>query len=352
MGIYPFDHTVFDDAKAVVTNLASYDRDKWAEAFSAVAVRYEEAGLQAENNCAGDEAKANFLHAYSFYRMARFPTTNSDGKLTAYRKSQELFLKAARYFEVPVEQVEMPFHGREGEGDRVIAYMRVPTSAEPLPLLLVSGGIDTFKEDSQEEDVLEQGIATLSIDIPGVGDAPVVGSIDAERLWDAIFDWVGTRHEIDPRRVGYWGSSTGGYWAVKVAHTHRDHLAAVVSQGGCVHHAFESEWIEKAQLGDYPFELAETLAFAFGRSTFEEWVEYAPQLSLLRQGILDQPCAPLLLVNGLHDSVFPIQDYYLMLEHGDPKTARFFDAPHMGYTRDTRSIILNWLTQLLKTSMR
>jgi esterase FrsA len=260
-------------AKTVVTNLTSYDRDEWASAFSAVAARYEAAGQQAEKHGAEDEAKANYLRAYSFYRMARFPTTNSDGKRVAYCKSQELFLNAARYFEVPVERVELPFLGREGEGDRVIAYLRVPKSAEPLPLLLVSGGIDTFKEDSQEEDVLGPGIATLSIGIPGVGDSPLVGSADAERLFDAIFDWVGTRHEIDLTRVGYWGSSTGGYWAVKVAHTHRKRLAAVVSQGGCTHFAFEADWIEKAQWGDYPFELAETLAFAFGRSTLDEWVE-------------------------------------------------------------------------------
>ena len=53
-------------------------------------------------------------------------------------------------------------------------------------------------------------------------------------------------------------------------------------------------------------------------SGYEEWVEYAPKLSLLRQGILDKPSAPLLLVNGLYDSVIPIKDCYLLFEHGSP----------------------------------
>jgi len=345
MGIYPFDYTVYEDAKATVTGLSSYNRDEWATAFSAVAARYEDAGTVAERRGSVEEAKSNYLHAYSFYRMARFPTTNSEGKLRAYRKSQDLLFKAARFFELPVERVELPFHGRTGEGDHVVAHVQLPTRAGPNPVLIVSGGIDTFKEDTWEEDVLARGIATLAINIPGVGDAPLSGSEDAERMFDAIFDWIRTRSELDANRIGYWGSSTGGYWAIKVAHTHRRHLAAVVSQGGCVHYAFESDWIEKAQWGDYPFELAETLAFAFGRSTFEEWVDYAPRLSLLRQEILDQPCTKLLLINGIHDSVFPIQDYYLVLEHGGPKTARFFDAPHMGYTRDTRRIILDWISE-------
>ena len=291
------------------------------------------------------KAKENFLRAYGYYRMARYPTTNSPGKIAAYRKSQKLFFKAARYFDIPVERVEIPFPNRAGEGDKIVAYLRVPPSDQPSPLILVSGGVDTFKEDSLEDEVLALGIATLAIDIPGVGDAPIVGSIDAERFFGAILDWVPGQVELDAKRIGYWGGSMGGYWAVKIAHTYRDRLACVVSQGGCVHHAFESDWIEKSQWGDYPFELAETLAHAFGRTTIEEWVELAPQLSLLSQGVLDLSCAPLLLINGIHDSVFPIEDYYLVLRHGSPKAARFFDAPHMGYTKDTLSILMTWISE-------
>ena len=82
-------------------------------------------------------------------------------------------------------------------------------------------------------------------------------------------------------------------------------------------------------------------------SGYDEWVEYAPKLSLLKQGIIDKPSAPLLLVNGIHDSVFPITDYYLLFEHGNPKCARFFDAGHMGFTRDTFATILNWIYEKL-----
>jgi len=74
---------------------------------------------------------------------------------------------------------------------------------------------------------------------------------------------------------------------------------------------------------------------------------YAPKLSLLKQGILDKPCAPLLLINGIHDSVFPIQDYYLLLEHGSPKSARFYEAGHMGFTKDTFETIMNWISERL-----
>jgi esterase FrsA len=143
------------------------------------------------------------------------------------------------------------------------------------------------------------------------------------------------------------GGSTGGYWATKVAHAHRGRIRAAVNHGGPAHYAFAEEWIIKAQRGEYPFELAETLACAFGRSSAEEWVEYSPRLSLLDQGILNLSCAPLLCVNGVNDSVFPIADMYLLLEHGDPKTARFFPGGHMGGS-GAQGVILSWLKENLR----
>ena len=120
-----------------------------------------------------------------------------------------------------------------------------------------------------------------------------------------------------------------------------------MDHGGCAHYAFQPDWIEKGQHGEYAYELAETLAYAFGRNSFEEWVEYAPRLSLLSQGILDQPCAPLLVVNGLNDSTFPISDSYILLEHGDPKSARFYPVGHMGITADTMPMILKWVARTI-----
>ncbi len=190
---------------------------------------------------------------------------------------------------------------------------------------------------------LAAGMATLAIDIPGTGDAPLVGSEDAERLWSDVFDWIEKCPDLDGHRIGMVGASTGGYWAAKVAHTHRNRIRAAINHGGMAHFAFTSEWIAKAQHGEYPFELHEALAMAFGLSTYEEWVEYSPKLSLLRQGILDQPCAPLLLINGINDTVFPIADMYLLLEHGSPKSARFFPTGHMGWAPETLPSMVRWL---------
>ena len=68
----------------------------------------------------------------------------------------------------------------------------------------------------------------------------------------------------------------------------------------------------------------------FGGETFEDYVAGCPELSLLDQGLLDEASAPLLLVNGRDDLQNSIDDIYLSLDHGDPKTVRVFDGGHMG----------------------
>jgi pimeloyl-ACP methyl ester carboxylesterase len=217
-------------------------------------------------------------------------------------------------------------------------------------VVLAWGGIDTFKEDLplRSDPYLRAGLATLALDMPGVGEAPVSGADDVRPMWDAVFDWIAAQPDLDPGRVGAVARSTGGYWATWLAHRYRERLRAAVNHGGPAHHAFTREWIERAQHGEYPFELAETLAAAWGRATLEEWVEYAPGLSLLTQGVLDEPCAPLLCVNGRDDSVFPIADTYLLLEHGSPKAARVYPGGHMGWTPETEPAICAWLSEQLR----
>ena len=342
----PFLYTIFDEVAPVIDGLRSVERDVWAKAFSALAAPHEERAAKAEAAGDAESARKEYLIAYDCYHLARYPTPNSPGKLAAYRKSQENFHQAARFFDPPLERVEMRFKGRAGEGTVSIGLLRKPKGASKPPVVVVWGGIDAFKEERASDPYLKAGLAPLAIDMPGVADAPLAGSENGERLWDAVFDFIASRSDLDASRVGIHGGSTGGYWATKVAHTHAMRLRAAVNQGGPAHFAFKKDWIIKAQRGEYPFELAESLACAFSRSTGEEWIEYAPKLSLLDQKILDQPCVPLLCVNGVNDSVFPIADMQLLLEHGNPKAARFYPGGHMG-GGNSQSVIIQWLKEKL-----
>ncbi|MPZ13076.1 MAG: alpha/beta hydrolase [Chloroflexi bacterium] len=344
----PFEACEYEVVDATLDRLTTLDRETWAATWSAVARPYEERAREAEARGDTETAMRNFRLAYGYFRVGRYTTTNSPGKRDAYRRSSEMFLKWGAHLVPPVERVEIPFPARPGEGSTIPAYLRAPASPRPAPVLVQWGGIDGFKEDRRDDNVLEVGLASLSMDMPGVGDSPIRGSADAERLFSAVFDWIANRPELDGSRVAIWGRSTGGYWAAKVAHIFPDRIRGAVDHGGCTHFAFTPDWIERSQDGEYAFELAETLAYAFGMSTFEDWVENAPRFSLLRQDVLDRPCAPLLLINGIHDTIFPIQDMYLLLEHGAPKTARLYNTGHMGHTPRTDSDILDFVTRVLR----
>jgi len=303
--------------------------------------------MAAERAGNADATARERRYAYGFYRVARYPAPTTPAKLDAYRRSQQWYLQLARSFDPPLQRVRIPFPGRPGEGQAIVADLRVPRTTARPPVVIAWGGIDSFKEERLTDSYLARGIATLAIDMPGTADAPIPGSLDAERLWDPIFDWLAARDDVDGHRVAVSGNSTGGYWALKLAHTRRDRIRAAVDHGGPAHHAFERAWIERSEEGEYPFELPETLAAAFGRRTREEWIEFAPELSLLRLGVLDGPCAPLLLVNGVDDSVFPIADMHLLLEHGDPKTIRLYPGGHMGNAPGVQEVIVDWVAMRL-----
>jgi esterase FrsA len=355
---YPFNFCPYEDAKRVVEQVIpvfATDPDAFTRGFLAAGEPHEAAARAAEVKGDAKAAQAAWLRAYGCYRMARFPCMKTDNQKAAYRESQAAVLAAAKYDAVPPERIEMPFKGRAGEGDKVVGYLRRPKGVTRPAVLVAWAGIDTFKEECLHRTApfFDAGLAVLMIDMPGTGDSPVRGSIDAERQWDAVFDWIAAQPGLDASRVGGWGGSFGGYWATKVAHTHADRFRAVISQGGGAHLAFSREQIERAQNNGLPWGQSESRGNAFGKASHAEWIEYAPSLSLLDQGVLDRDCTQLLCINGNQDPIVPIADYYLVLEHGRPKSARFVaNGVHMGRPNDgspdpTTGIMLDWMKRAL-----
>jgi dienelactone hydrolase len=69
-----------------------------------------------------------------------------------------------------------------------------------------------------------------------------------------VLDWIHQQDWVDRKKIVAWGVSCGGYYAMRIAHTHKDRLAGVVAHGGGCHHMFDPEWLEVASQMEYPFE--------------------------------------------------------------------------------------------------
>jgi acetyl esterase/lipase len=339
----PFLHADKTETEAALARLDSIESETWAAAWSGIGARWEEKAKSAEARGDAKLAKEAFLKAYGYYGIARHPFPNSPGKQQAYAKTRETYLAAARYFDIPVERITIPFDGKHG--NQIVGHLRFPKNL-PAPLVMHWGGIDNWKEErlTFAEAFVRAGWGCFVMDSPGTGECPMLAVPDAHRVHSAALDYLMKRPEVDAKKIAVVGASFGGYWSTKMAHVEHERLAAAVNWGGGVHYFFQPEWQEKSRNApSYLFDLIEARANLFGKKTFEELIAVMPALSLKTQGWLDKPCAPMLLVNGKDDKQVPIEDFYLLVEHGEPKAMRLFSGGHMGSSPDIFKTVLAWL---------
>jgi alpha/beta superfamily hydrolase len=350
----PFDHVRADEVAAVLEQLTSLDKEEWGTKWCKVGLAHEaKADAMAKQGAAAKTLAEEYDLAFGYCLIGRYPVPSSPAKKQAYDHALRMFRKAAKYFEVPLEVVEIPF-----EGKKIVAYLQVPKGTTRPPVVMYWGGVDVWKEDSQRNSSLmhKAGLATFLIDNVGTGESPVAfRDPNAERVFIAAMDYLKTRKDVDGTRVGVWGRSFGAYWVAKLAHLYPDRVKAGVFHGGNVHFGFQEEWLRPAltkNAANYllgPSSLFDSRSWVLGVQSLDEVYKVAPSLSLKDKGLLDKPSAPLFIVNGKLDDQAPIADSYLLMEHGSPKEVLIVpDGGHMGVKAGVNPDILattiaNWL---------
>jgi len=355
--INPFERVRKADVDQVLKHLTSLDAALWGREWGKLGTHYEALGDGQLQQGRSTEAGETFYLAYEYYRVGRYPVPSSPEKMTCYQGALRTFLKAAPYLDPPLERCEIPF-----EGKKIIGYLQVPREAVRPPVVMHWGGVDGWKEDrrSHNDILLQLGIACFTMDIPGTGENPCLGQEPkAERTFSAAMDYLETRSDIDGARIACMGGSFGGYWAAKLAHTEAKRLRGAVNWGAGVHRTFQEEWLRPAltlAASQYlmgPASLLDARSYIFAMHGLEDLLKTAPALSLVTQGLIDKPCAPLLCINGKEDDQHPISDLYLLAEHGSPKDLRILaGAGHMGRKRgqsndEVLGIVTRWLKEKL-----
>jgi esterase FrsA len=310
------------DVKEAFESIHTADKDEWAAAFMHVGDRYFNEAKALEKSDPG-KANADYIRAWRIYSFGRWPVPASPGKQRSYEKAIAAFLDHAKFYDPPLEVVHIPFEGKE-----IIGYLRLPKNAKgPVPLVIAVNGLDSRKEDLTESfgTILPFGIGFLAVDGPGTGQAPIKVSEASERMLSRVIDYARSRPEVDKNRIAFHGVSWGAYWATKMAIVERGRLRGASAQSPPVDKFFQKEFLMNSLLGnrEYLFDQVPALmSILEGVHTLEEMGEYLPKMSLVRQGLLGRPMAPMLIVAGVKDTQVPIEDEYLLLSKGDvPKEA-------------------------------
>ncbi|KAF4458737.1 yellowish-green 1 [Fusarium albosuccineum] len=377
LGLYPFSDGKGEDFDRVFDSLIKnsgddaavfFDPDEYAKPFFPIAEDLVSQARDAEKAGDIDKAREMFLRAGAVYRIARFPINRGRLGQKAWELGKEAYLAASPYLSPPNCEVKIPHRhaaSEAGESSEAVigACVQIPEGDKPAagwPIVLFICGLDAYRTDhsSQAGGKLyshhHYGQALVIVDIPGTADSPAARNDlkSPDRLWSSVLEWIDEnkdKYGFDTSRIIARGISTGGYYAMRIAHTHADRLLAVVAQGGASHHVFDSQWIRSQNHMEYPFALSDALAYKFGYKNTEDYINgnSRARFSLLENGIFDTKCTRLLLINGMEDSTFPIEDSFLALRHGRIKEASFVDGTgHMGAPA-AEGIIRDWVLDAL-----
>jgi esterase FrsA len=357
VGQYPLIGLDPADVKEAFRSIHTADKDEWAAGFMGVADRYFNEAKSLEKS---DPTKANadYIRAWRIYSFGRWPIPSSAGKQRSYDKAIESFLDHAKFFDPPLEVVRIPFEGKE-----IIGYLRLPKNAKgPVPLVIAVNGLDSRKEDLTESfgAILPFGIGVLAVDGPGTGQSPIKVSETSERQLSKVLDYAQSRPEIDKNRIALHGVSWGAYWATKMAIVERARLRGASAQSPPVDAFFQKDFLMNHLLGnrEYLFDQVPALMNILeGVHTLDEMGEYLPKMSLVHQGLLGKPMAPMLVIAGVLDTQVPIEDEYLLLSRGDlPKDAWINpQGGHLGRQVGVwpdplifKQVIIPWLVKTLQ----
>jgi hypothetical protein len=281
----------------------------WVYEISIPAAGHEHRAEQAE--AAGDQATAakEYHEAAVFYFIARFPFIGSPAKEEAYRKHIACYLKAVEYGGgPPLEIVRIPFEGKE-----IIGYLRLPQGIQRPPVVVLTGGVDTWKSDieRQARAMLAEGMAAFTFDMPGTGESAWPLEADGDRVYSRVLEYLKTRSDLDRDRMAVYLQSFAGYFAVKLALVDPS-VKAAVNVGGPIHLSFTLEHARTV-----PDVMVRTISHAMRQNPNQPIAESVRQIepfSLGKQGLLVPPKrqAPLLSINGDRDPLVTIEDLYVV----------------------------------------
>jgi dienelactone hydrolase len=344
-----------DQVRAVAGSNADVGTEAFFSAWGELADRVR--SLAADDDAAGHRFSAaeKYARAAAYYITAeRMQRRDFAPRKAMYATMLDTMGRFYVNSDLGASRVEFPY-----ERATLSAVFIPGRSQGPRPCMIFCNGLDSTKEMvtlALRDRFAKRGVSTLVIDQPGVGEALRLNGLTAvyntERWASAAVDYLETREDVDPRRIGMMGWSMGGYSAPRaLAYEPRFAIGAV--WGG------NHDWggHQKARLereGDMPVpHYWDHVMWVWGQPDLVRFMALMQKVNL--NGHLNNIRVPFLVTHGVNDRQIPIkyaeQTYEQAVNSPDRElkifTEREGGIEHCGADNmePVQSFIGDWLAQ-------
>jgi esterase FrsA len=307
--------------------------DMWADAPGGWV--HEWSKLASEHADRGDHYLASLI-----YGCAKFPCLTDQARVQAMRHQLEQFELAAKDFPVSFERriIAVPF--RDGTVEVPVHLYSTDGNYAARPVLIASGGVDTWKMDIHPWWVaLTQGAAltTLAFDHPGTGETAIPLDGHADEVIRGLADYART---MGDGRVAHFGVSFGGNFAAMAGLS--EIVDAAVDLGGPVVGAYEVENLQKL-----PYGMHDILGNAMHWDRSPTLKELRAGLELLnrRELLAQQHNSAMLVINGTDDYFVPQSDTLVFQGRADTEVHLIEGTGHCAMSKAPEVVpkIVGWL---------
>ena len=332
------------DIRGVARRVKFFNLESWHKEWTEVAIKNEELASAFEQDNRKQTAHEFYLRAADFYRRAVVYMAEGDPRmLPTYKKLEENFNKAWSTATPPFERVEISY-----EGHKLPAHFW-PGRGKPgskLPVVYNYGGADGILlrgEDGGAGQYVRRGISFIDVDGPGHGGTLRYHNLyappDSERVAKAVINYLVTRADVDPERIGLHGSSMGGYSGPRCATIEKRIKAVAVWSGAydLVDDIFDN----------YP-PIQERLRWLIGAKNLKDAREKIKEFTLI--GRADKIECPLLVGYSIDDRVMDPRGALKLYENAvnSPDRSMVDGVGHGQKKFERRTYIADWFMKQLK----
>ncbi|MNV04395.1 fermentation/respiration switch protein [compost metagenome] len=291
----------------------------------------------------GYARKGRHDQAMLAYGWAKFPTLANEAGQAALAKQVEQCELWSRQLPIDFERriLTVPYgSGTTNVPVHILSPKGAPTDT---PILLASGGVDTWKMDLQSLFLLyiqHTGVRILAFDIPGTGESQIPMSPEGSQVVSGL---IAAARAMGARKVGHLGISMGGYYSARSGLA--GEVDAAIDLGGPVGAS------ETPPAREWHFGMADIMGNAL-RLDRPDPREVAKALDrfTLRPLLAQAKNAPMLVINGADDIHIPAQDTLVFEGRSNTEVLLLPETGHCAVTKMDVVIpkMLGWTAQQLR----